>query len=119
MENEKTALLIAFNFTEAEKNALSELLTTVRADWPPAKFKLFGSKVKGTADAESDLDVLIILPHPVTEEIRRKIIHKVFDINLTYGSNISVLIVSEDEWESGTISLLPVHAFIEEEGISL
>lgn len=117
---EKHEIMVkTLNITDAERIALNSLITDINTDWPLARFKLFGSKVKGIADSESDLDVLIVLPCVVTEEIRRQIIHKVFEINLTYGSNISALIVSKKEWENGNISLLPIHAFIEEEGIPL
>lgn len=111
--------LITLNLTEAEKLALGGLITILKVEWPNAKFKLFGSKASGTFDVESDLDILIALPCPVTEKIRQQIVHKVFDINLTYGTNISALIVSEEEWQNSPLSLLPIHAFIEEEGVSL
>ncbi len=112
-------MLATSNLTKTEKLALEEFITTLKTDWSSAKFKLFGSKVKGTADAESDLDLLIVLPCSITKEIRRQIVHKVFDINLTHGTNISVLIVSEEEWQNAPLSLLPIHAFVEEEGIPL
>ena len=105
--------------TEAEKFALGEVIAALKTDWPSAKFKLFGSKATGTFDAESDLDLLIMLPCPVTNEIRRQIIYKISDINLSYVTNISALIVSEEEWQNAPLSLLPIHAFIEEEGFSL
>ena len=105
--------------TQAEKLALISLIISLRADWPCAKFTLFGSKVKGMADEESDLDLLVILTCPVDDEIRRRIVHRVFEINLIYGSNISVLIFSEEEWEGGAVSVLPIHTVIEEEGIPL
>ena len=103
----------------AEQSALDELIGEIRKLWPKTKFKLFGSRVTGIADAESDLDLLIQLPFPVTEEIRRQIIHKTFDLNLAYESNISVLIVSQQEWEDGLLSVLPIHAAVEIEGIAL
>ncbi|MEW6419811.1 MAG: nucleotidyltransferase domain-containing protein [Nitrospirota bacterium] len=106
-------------FTESEKDALIKLMSDLRVSWPNAKFKLFGSKVKGLADEESDLDLLVLLPCDVSEDIRRQIIHKVFDVNLAFGTNISTLIMSEKEWESDIFSLLPIHSFIEEEGIPL
>ena len=105
--------------SESEKDALIKFISDLRASWSGAKFKLFGSKIKGTADEESDLDLLIVLPCDVLEDIRRKIIHKVFDINLAFGTNISVLIVPEKEWNSDIFSLLPIHSFIEEEGVPL
>jgi hypothetical protein len=51
--------------------------------------------------------------------MRRKIIHKVFEINLQYDTNISPLILSKNEWEGSVISSLPVHYFIEKEGVLL
>ncbi len=101
----------------SEKDALSKLVTDVRASWPDAKFKLFGSKVTGTADEESDLDVLILLPGEVTGEMRQRIIHMVFDINLALGTNISPLILSKQEWDRGLVTALPIHSYIEEEGV--
>lgn len=109
----------ALNLTEAEKLALDEVVTTLKNDWSSVKFKLFGSKVSGTFDEESDLDLLIMLPCLVTNEIRQRIINKVFDINLAYETNISALIVSEEEWQSAPLKLLPIHYFIEEEGVAL
>ncbi|BCB96054.1 hypothetical protein JZK55_09760 [Dissulfurispira thermophila] len=109
----------ALYLTEAENFALDEIISVLKTDWPSVKFKLFGSKVNGTFDEESDLDLLIILPCHVTNDIRRQIVHKVFDINLKYETNISVFIVSEDEWQKAPLSLLPIHAFVEEEGVVL
>lgn len=110
---------MSLNLTKTESLAVDEFVTALKTGWPRAKFKIFGSKAKGTSDAESDLDILVELPCPVTKEIRRHIVHKVFDINLAYGTNISALIVSEDEWRDSLLSLLPIHAFVEEEGIAL
>jgi len=108
-----------FNLSKCDRKALTQFIRILKKNWPNAKFKIFGSKVKGTEDAESDLDLLILLPCEVTSEIRREIIHKVFDINLKYGSNISVLILSDKEWNNAPLSLLPIHNIIEKEGIPL
>jgi predicted nucleotidyltransferase len=100
-----------------EKKALDSLISELKASWPQSKIKIFGSKVKGIADEESDVDILILLPYEVTEEIRRQIIHRIFDINLTFETNLSALIMAEKEWERGPVSLLPIHVYIEEEGV--
>ena len=107
------------NLSPAEQAALGELIGELKKQWPQTKCRLFGSKVTGNAEAESDLDLLIELPVPVTEEIRRRIIHRTFDINLAYDSNISVLIVSQQEWAEGLLTVLPIHAAVEKEGIAL
>ncbi len=67
-----------------EKQALDELIAELKSSWPGVKAKVFGSKVKGIADDESDLDILILLPSAVSEDARRQIIYKVFDLNLIY-----------------------------------
>lgn len=107
------------NLTKTERQAVDEFVNALRAKWPSAECKLFGSKAKGTFDAESDIDILIMLPCRVTKEIRQQIIYQAFEIDLAYGTNINVLIVSEEEWQDSYISLLPIHDFIEEEGVSL
>lgn len=99
--------------------ALSALISKAAEFEPDVEIKLFGSKATGTSDEESDIDVLLTIPKPVTEENRAEIIRMVFEINLEHGTNISPLIVTKMEWESELYSLLPIHAFIEEEGVPL
>lgn len=108
-----------YHLNETELKALNNLLNSLRDEWPQAVFKIFGSKVNGTADEESDIDLLVVLLTTITEDIRKKIIHRVFKINLEYESNISVLIVSRDEWEHGHITVLPIHETIESQGVLL
>lgn len=109
--------MATLNLEEYEKQALSKLVLSLRTQWPDARIVVFGSKATGKDDLESDIDLLILLPCEVTENIRAGIIKEVFNVNLSYGSNISVLIVSEQDWQKGKISVLPIHHFIEEEGI--
>jgi len=107
------------NISETEKHALREVRTNLETKWSHVKLLLFGSKVNGTADKESDLDLLIMLPCPVTENIRKQIVHMVFNINLKYETNISPLIVSEQEWNHSPLSVLPIHSVVEKEGIPI
>ncbi|MEW6657454.1 MAG: nucleotidyltransferase domain-containing protein [Thermodesulfobacteriota bacterium] len=114
----KTSRLLQ-NLSSQDQNALQELSNFIKAHWPQARLKVFGSKIMGTADAESDLDTLIELPLAITEDVRRQIIHRVFEINLAFGTNLSVLIVSQEEWEQGYLTLLPIHSEVEEGSIPL
>jgi hypothetical protein len=109
--------MLTLNLPANEKEALEHLVTSIKKVWPLARTMVFGSKATGTADEESDLDVLVGLPCTINSEIRRQIIQMVFERNLEYGCNISPLIVSEQEWENGLLSLLPIHSFVEAEGI--
>ena len=102
--------------TTTELKAIDMLVTKISKIWPNTKFKLFGSKVTGNFDEESDIDILILLPCEVKEEIRERIIDIVFNINLKFDTNISPLILSEMEWVD--LSVLPIHYFIEKEGVT-
>ena len=80
---------------------------------------LFGSLVRGESDAESDVDLLIVLAERPTYEIRDRITGLILDINLEYGTNLSELIVDRQTWDHGLPSALPVHQEIEGEGLRL
>ena len=107
------------HLTSSELEAIERLIIELRSRWPDSKFKLFGSKVTGKFDEESDIDILILLPGKVTRKIEDQIIDTVFYINLQFGTNISPLIFSEEEWNDSPISVLPIHYFVEKEGILL
>jgi len=107
------------HLSDQENRVLQELCAFIKEYWPQGRLKVFGSKIKGTADEESDLDTLIELPVAITEDIRRKIIYRVFEINLAFGTNLSVLIVSQEEWEKGYLTLLPIHSEVEEGSVAL
>jgi uncharacterized protein len=104
---------------ENEIAALDELVPRLRGIWPGAQLRLFGSKMTGAADEESDLDMLVLIPETVTAEMRKQVIHEVFEVNLDHDSTISPLIMGQDEWEDGIVAVLPIHSFIEEEGVAL
>ncbi len=108
---------MSLNLTENEKQAIEELASSIRKEFPLARLLVFGSRAVGRGDEESDTDLLIVLPCPVTLNLRHSIVEKVFYLNLAHCCNISVLIVSEKDWREGNLSVLPIHDFIEEEGI--
>jgi len=119
MNKENQMRLDNLPISDVEKEAIGKLITDIQNTWHGTRFKLFGSKIRGTSDEESDIDILILLPFEVTEEIRRDIIHKIFEINLEFDTNISGLIMSEKEWHSDVFSCLPIHEEVEKEGVEL
>lgn len=59
---------------------------------------LYGSQSRGTAEPDSDIDVLVVLEGPVspTDEIHRTS-HIVADLSLNYDRVISCVFVSQEE----------------------
>jgi uncharacterized protein len=68
---------------------------------------LFGSYVRGDQDAESDVDILIVLARYdlYSEEIKRTS-RLVGELSLRYGVSISRKFVQKAEWLQGNSALL-------------
>jgi len=76
---------------------------------------LFGSYARGTANSESDMDVLVVLQGAVDayEEVRR-MSGPVYDLELEWEQAISILPVSRDRYEE---SPSPLFQSVRQEGI--
>ncbi len=102
-----------------QSDALREIKARVTKRFHVVDFLLYGSAVRGEAEPESDLDLLIIISEPVARLKRHEITDIVFDVNLQFGTNFSTLVVDRNAWESGLISVLPLREEIMREGIRL
>jgi hypothetical protein len=82
------------------------------------KLVLFGSKARGDYDAESDIDVAIIVGG-LTRELKNQILDKVAEVEFKYFIPISTLILSDEEF--GRLKRLErrIALDIEREGIPL
>lgn len=78
---------------------------------------LFGSVVRGEADEESDIDLLVITRQPLNRRERYHITDIVCEINLEYGTNFSTLVIDSDAWNHRPISLLNIRAEVQREGV--
>lgn len=114
--------------SEGEQQALAEYQRMLIEKHPQRLIRLvlFGSKARGTAGPESDVDVLVVLsdshaardglyPLGLTDPVWREIIGDTFDVLMEYGVNISPTLVSEDEYRDRT----PIVARAEQEGVVL
>jgi len=70
------------NLKENEKKALIELKERVFKKFPDAEIVLYGSKIRGDADDESDIDVLVLLREKVNTSIEEEIFSLSYDMEL-------------------------------------
>lgn len=107
------------NLTPSQRAALVETRRRLAEEFGVRDIVLFGSVARGQAEAESDLDLLVLVPQPFTRRWRHGITDAVFEINLEHGTNISTLAVEREAWENGFLSILPIRAEIARDGVPL
>ncbi len=103
---------------ENERAALSKLKKELGEKFGLIDFCVFGSKARGEAAAESDIDVMIEIEdyNPITES---EIDEIVFKINLAHDCFISTVIFGRRELEEGPLSESPLYRVIEREGVKV
>jgi predicted nucleotidyltransferase len=105
-------------FKENEKAALTRLKTVLSERFKLLDFRVYGSKARGEASTDSDIDVMVKL-EKYTPEIESAIDNLVFDVNLAHDCFISVVIYSRKELEEGPLGESPLYKVIEKEGIAI
>jgi uncharacterized protein len=83
------------------KDILREIKRIVSAKDSDAKIYLYGSRVRGTANKESDWDLLILLnKDKITPDLESEITSPLYDLEFETGEVISPMIYSEREWNT-------------------
>lgn len=84
-----------------QKNALERFLSEAVQTFPHelVRIILFGSLARGEAKADSDVDILVIT-QVESVKLRRKLIGIAFDIQLETKVDLSVKVISEDEFKA-------------------
>ncbi len=88
--------------SENEKKAVLALKKEVLKLDKKAKLIIYGSKVRGDFDEESDIDILIILGNPLPE-LKYKILDIATEIELQYDVVFGIVIISQEEFKNSKI----------------
>lgn len=79
---------------------------------------LFGSKARGDADVESDIDLLLLVDRE-SREFRSALWEIASDVSLEYDVVLSARIFDQSRWEKTDSAWLPLQRAIMAEGIVL
>ena len=101
---------------ENEKKAVETLKSRLKGRFDVRDMLLFGSKVRGQAGRDSDVDIMIELAKR-SPEIESEIDDITFEVNLRNDSFITTIVFGEDELKQGPMKESPIYKAIRKEGI--
>lgn len=102
-----------------DRDAIAEAARILRERLPVERIILFGSKARGDDDPESDIDLLVLTARPVSGAERHAALAALFETQLRHDVVLSPLVVASRDWVEGLVSVLPIHAEVEEHGVAL
>lgn len=108
--------LESVKLTDKEQDSILEASESLKTDLPVTRVILFGSKARGTGEADSDIDLLVLTSCPVSSELREAISDRLADINLRNDVLLTSVVVYEQEWLSGLIRHMLIHSEVERDG---
>lgn len=103
--------------TLSQRQALAEIRRRIDRRFLVDDMILFGSTVRGEAGPESDIDLLVLTNKPISRTERHQITDDVFEVNLAHNTNFSTLVVDNESWEHGSVSVLPIREEVIKEGV--
>lgn len=104
---------------QREQHIIGLIKSKIRKKDPEADIILFGSHAKGTANEDSDWDILILLKATnVSRKTEQEYRHELFDVELETGEPISTFVYSKTDWETKH-SVTPLYYNISREGIRI
>ncbi len=102
---------------EDDRRMCAEFAARVRDRFPEARIWAFGSRARGTAAAEADLDLCVVIDQ-WSETARIEISRIAWEVGWEQGVVISTVVFSAEEFERGPCSESPLVCVIRNEGIA-
>ena len=86
---------------------------------PEAETILYGSRSRHDATLESDWDLLVLVPGPVSDKRTDRIRHRLYEIEWEQGEVISSIVRNREDWKSDTFQSVPFYQRVRQEGVRL
>lgn len=86
---------------------------------PGATVILYGSRARGTAEPESDYDLLVLVEGPLSRKLEDQIGDRLYALELESGTVLSLLVYEKHTWDTPLCKAMPLHRNVDQEGILL
>jgi predicted nucleotidyltransferase len=105
--------------TSPEAEVLHQLKAKLQGRLSLSRLVLFGSRARGDADPDSDLDVLVMLNSLVDREAEDYVNDCAWEVGLGHGIVVVPVTVSRFDWEEGLLSSSLLAIAVKQEGITV
>lgn len=86
----------------SQQAVIADIQRTMHSEFPEAVTYLYGSRARGEARADSDYDLLILLPDSLARDAlisrRFQIRDRMTDLELLHLADISTMVYKESDW---------------------
>ena len=103
--------------TQKDRRILKEFARRVRSRFPEARIWAFGSRARGNAAPDSDLDVCIVVDR-LDEADDREIISAAWEVGFADDVVISTITFSREEFTTGPLTQSPIVQSIRRDGVA-
>ena len=103
--------------TEKDREILKAFARRVRSRFPKASIWAFGSRVRGNAAPDSDLDVCVVVDR-LGEENDREILTAAWEVGFAEDVVISTMTFSREEFATGPLTQSPIVQEIHRHGVA-
>jgi len=106
--------------TPNEQTAIDEYLARIHRQFDEQilSVTLFGSKARGDSDAESDIDLLVVV-NKESWELRSALWRVASDVGLVHNLVISVRVFARERWAETRRLRLPLYRAVAMDGVPL
>jgi len=105
--------------TDAEKRLLERCRDIVLAIEPSAEIILYGSRVKGSSERDSDYDILVLVDNSLTKKLEDRISFAIYDLEYEADVILSVHMYEKKFFQSPLGRVMPLFNNVRAEGIRI
>jgi len=109
------------HLTKKEVEAILELKRRLKEKFGKElhEIRIFGSKVRGDFDKESDIDIFVVFDREVDWDFENKVSHIAYDIDLEFGVLFNLIIFSASQLKEPKYKILPFLQNVKKKGVKI